>query len=234
MAKFIAPSYEIITPQTAEDGVALLRHIERFSRISHRSEDSMTADSWKRIIKFVLIDKGDWSVAEHSIASVIMRLSRGITHELVRHRIASYTQESTRFVNYGKKDKEKNQMEFVLPLELTEQPGRTWTQTQADALKDFEQGCWEDEARYHRQLARGITPQVARDGLPHALASTIAITMNLRSWRHIFMMRSTKETHDDFRRVLDKVFVDFKERIPIIYDDIEAGLKQSESLSKPR
>lgn len=238
MARFIAPSYEIVTPKTSEEGVALLRRVEEFSRISHRSEDLMTDDSWKRFIKFVVVEKGDWSVAEHCIASVRMRLSRGITHELVRHRIASYTQESTRFVNYGKKDREGNlvrpHMEFVLPLSLTRRDGEPWTRDQVDALLDFEEGCKSEEARYHRQIARGVKPQIARDGLPHALASTVAVTMNLRGWRHIFMMRSTKETHEDFRRVLDSVLVDFKSRIPILYDDIEAGLKQSESLSKPR
>jgi thymidylate synthase (FAD) len=234
MAKFIAPSYEIVNPKTVEDGIELLRHVEHLARISHRSEDAQTPDSWKRIIEAVVSVKGDWSVAEHSIACVIMRLSRGIANELVRHRIASYTQESTRFVNYGKKDKNQNQMEFVLPLEYTRQEGETWTQNQTDALLDFEEGCKTEEARYHRQLGRGVKPQVARDGLPLALASTIAITMNLRSWRQLFMMRSTKETHEDFRRVLDQVLVDFKQRIPIIYDDIEAGLKQSVSLSKPR
>jgi thymidylate synthase (FAD) len=237
MAKFIPPSYEIITPKTEEEGIALLKHVEHLSRISHRSEDQMTEDTWKRLIKAILVDKGDWSVAEHSIACVIMRLSRSIANELVRHRIASYTQESTRFVNYGKKDKVTGRvpdMEFILPLEFTKQPGETWAQNQVDALLDYEEGCKTEEARYHRQLARGVKPQVAREGLPLGLASTIAITMNLRSWRHIFMMRSTKETHEDFRRVLDQVLVDFKARIPIIYDDIEAGLKQSVSLSKPR
>lgn len=238
MAKFIAPWYQIVNPKTYEEGVALLRHVEYFSRISHRSEDAMTDDSWKRLLRAIVLEKGDWSVVEHSIASVIMRLSRGITHELVRHRIASYTQESTRFVNYGKKDQAGNlvrpHMEFILPLEYTRQEGEAWTQNQVDALLDFEEGCKTEEARYHRQLGRGVKPQVARDGLPHALASTIAITMNLRSWRQIFMMRSTKETHEDFRRVLDQVLEDFKTRIPILYEDIEPGLKQSVSLAKPR
>src|SRR5271163_200874 len=236
MAKFIAPSYEIVSPKTVEEGIALLRHVEALSRISHRSEDLMTEDTWKRLIKAILMDKGDWSVAEHSIACVKMRLSRGIANELVRHRIASYTQGSTRFVNYGKKDKTTGRekgIEFVLPLEFTKQEGVAWTQNQVDAILDFEEGCKTEEARYHRQLARGIKPQVARDGLPLALASTIAVTMNLRSWRQLFMMRSTKETHEDFRRVLDQVLVDFKARIPIIYDDLEVGLKQSISLSKP-
>lgn len=235
MARFIAPWYEIVNPKTPEEGVSLLRHIEHFSRISHRSEDAMTEDSWKRLLRSAVLEKGDWSVVEHSIASVIMRLSRGITHELVRHRIASYTQESTRFVNYGKKDQDGNlvrpHMEFILPLEYTRQEGDTWTQNQVDALLDFEEGCKTEEARYHRQLGRGVKPQVARDGLPHALASTIAITMNLRSWRHIFLMRTSRETHEDFRRILDQVLVDFQERIPILYEDIEPGKKQSIALA---
>src|SRR5271157_1383779 len=103
MAKFISPSVEIIDPATEEQGVALLRRIEQFSRISHRSEDLMKEDSWLKFIKFVVMDKGDWSVVEHASAAVVFRTNRGITHEWVRHRLFSYTQESTRFVNYEKK-----------------------------------------------------------------------------------------------------------------------------------
>src|SRR5580693_3290436 len=88
---------------TSDMGTLLLKHIEWCARISHRSEDAVTNDSWKRIIQAVVLDHGDWSVVEHASVSVDAYVDRGITHEWVRHRLFSYTQESTRFVNYEKK-----------------------------------------------------------------------------------------------------------------------------------
>ncbi len=231
MAKFIEPSATIITPANCEEGIAMLRFIENFSRISHRSEDRMTLDSWRRFISFVVLEKGDWSVTEHVNASVVMRISRGITHELVRHRIASYTQESTRFVNYGKREGE---MEFILPSDFIKKPGDPWTNEELDARRDFEEGCQNEEARYLRQIARGVKPQVARDGLPHALASTIAVTMNLRSWHQILSIRTTRETHPDFRRVTEPLLQEFKTRVPILFENIIAGRKQSEAMAVNR
>jgi thymidylate synthase (FAD) len=229
MAKFISPSTKIITPANEEEGIALLRRVEEFARISHRSEDRMTDESWLKFIHFVVMEKGDWSVTEHANAAVVFRTNRGITHELVRHRIASYTQESTRFVNYAK----RGEMEFITPLMFDRDP-MDLTRTEVEAWEDFKQGCAEAEQRYLRQIARGIKPQVARDGLPHALASTIAVTMNLRTWRHLFMMRTSKETHPEFRRLTEPLLLDFQKRIPILFEDIVPGYKQSEAQSKPR
>lgn len=214
----------------------MLKRIEEFARISHRSEDRITSDSWNKFIRFVVMEKGDWSVTEHISAWVVFRVSRGITHEFVRHRIASYTQESTRFCNYAKKGPDgetTRDMEFIIPLDF-DKASVDMTATEVEAWKDYQQGCIEAEQRYLRQIGRGVKPQVARDGLPHGLASTIAVTMNLRTWRHLFMMRTSKETHPDFRRVLEPLLHDFQERIPILFDDITPGLKQSEAQSKPR
>src|SRR5882672_10993590 len=107
--KSIEPSFQILRPESQLDGVQALMFIERMARISHRSEDRQTGDSWQRFIKFVVMDKGDWSVVEHASATVIFRVDRGITHELVRHRLFSFTQESTRFVRYH------GSMEFIVP-----------------------------------------------------------------------------------------------------------------------
>jgi thymidylate synthase (FAD) len=115
----IEPSFEILTPfgpLTKEMGVQMLQFIERMSRISHRSEDKQTEDSWQRFIKAVVLKHGDWSVVEHCSLTVILRVDRGVTHEMVRHRLFSFTQESTRFVNYGKRE-----LEFILPAELRDE-----------------------------------------------------------------------------------------------------------------
>ena len=88
---------------TQDDGINLLKHVEWCARISHRSEDAVSLNSWKRIIQAVVLDHGDWSVTEHASVTVDAYVDRGITHEWVRHRLFAFTQESTRFVSYAKK-----------------------------------------------------------------------------------------------------------------------------------
>src|SRR5882724_832095 len=105
--RIISPSFEILTPfgpLTEAIGVQMLQFIERMSRISHRSEDRQTPTSWEKFLDAVVISRGDWSVTEHCSLTVLFRVDRGCTHEIVRHRLFSFTQESTRFVNYAKKD----------------------------------------------------------------------------------------------------------------------------------
>jgi thymidylate synthase (FAD) len=219
--KIIEPSFEIINPVDRAAGVGMLRAVERYARISHRSEDTQTPETWERFIKAVVLDRGDWSVAEHVVATVIARVDRGVSHEWVRHRIGSYTQESTRFVNYNKREIEVIQPEGIegtaVKLDLT------WRDSIAIAC-----------AAYSNLLHHGIAPQIARSVLPNALATTIAVTYNLRSWRQFFMMRTTRETHPDFRRITIPMLEEFKRRIPLLYDDIVPEEKQSISLSRPR
>lgn len=217
--KIIAPSFKIVTPLDHFDGVRLLRDIEYYARISHRSEDAQTDDSWKRFIKAVVIDKGDWSVTEHVFATVIARIDRGVSHEWVRHRIGSYTQESTRFVNY----KKVGEIEVIKPEGLDENFISPWEESIAKS-------CW----AYTVLMDRKASPQMARSVLPNALATTLAITYNLRSWRQFFMMRTTRETHPDFRRTSIPLLAEFKNRIPLLFDDIVPEEKQSISLSRPR
>jgi thymidylate synthase (FAD) len=217
--KLISPTFDIVNPESQNAGVAMLRRIETFARISHRSEDRQTADSWERFIQAVVLQHGDWSVTEHCSATVIFRLDRGVTHELVRHRIGAYTQESTRFVNYGNKE-----IEFIVPEFADNEI----------AFKSWQNSVSEAEVSYKLLLKYGAAPQIARSVLPNATASTIAVTYNLRNWRHVFMMRTTKETHPDLRRVMIPLLQEFQQRIPLLYDDIEPELKQSISQSRPR
>lgn len=225
--KVIQSSYEILTPADRTQGLTQLQFIEKMARISHRSEDSQTADTWERFIKAVVMDKGDWSVTEHAYASVVLRVDRGVTHELVRHRLCSFTQESTRFVNYLK----KGEMEFIEPSwpDTLGGPDQLykWRYNWRSAVADA-------EASYNTLVADGLPPELARSVLPNALAATIACTSNLRNWRHFFMMRTTKETHRDVRRVTIPLLGQFQERIPILFDDIVPMQKQSIALSKPK
>lgn len=221
--KIIEPSFKLSTPFTGDglsmsDGIKLLGFIERQARISHRSEEKQTPDSWLRFIKAVVLEHGDWSVVEHASITATITTDRGITHELVRHRLFSFTQESTRFVRY------KQELKFIYPANAPREGcSANWDLTL--------QKC---EDTYHELLEQGWRPQEARSVLPNALASTIAVTGNLRNWRHLFIMRTSRETHPDFKRITIPMLAEFQRVVPILYDDIKPEQRQIENLRLPR
>jgi thymidylate synthase (FAD) len=217
----IDPSIEVLNPVSLNHGIEMLKFIEKLGRISHRSEDKQTSDSWKKFIKAVVIDHGDMSIIEHSSASVMFRMDRAICMEMVRHRLFSYTMESTRFVS-GRKSY-PNGLEFIMPINLCKD--KEWR---------FRNSCILAEEHYLNMLDEGVRPQEARSVLPNSLAATIAVTGNLRNWRHFLLMRTSKETHPDFRRVTIPLLAEFKNRIPLLYDDIEPEQRQIDNLKKAR
>jgi thymidylate synthase (FAD) len=210
-------------------GISALRFIEWCGRISHRSEEAQTDESWERFIKAVVFDHGDWSIVEHASATVDMLVDRGITHEVVRHRLFSFTQESTRFVNYEK----KMPPSFIRPpwIVPSDAMGFTDDPRVTDAWESLIQ---HSEQAYCEMLKCGCPPQIARSVFPNALASRIIITGNLRNWRHFFIMRTTKEAHPQMREVTIPLLAEFKSMIPILFDDIEPMAKQSESMKRMR
>jgi thymidylate synthase (FAD) len=221
--KIIEPSATLIRPQTPENGIIALKAIESMARISHKSEERQTDDSWKRFLEAVVLQHGDWSVVEHGVASVLFRVDRGITHELVRHRLFSFTQESTRFVN-GRKSYPEG-LEFIKPLVF------------AEGTEVFDQWAWsmtDAERRYFDMLEMGTRPQEARAVLPNSLAATIGMTGNFRSWRHFLIMRTTKETHPDMLRVTVPLLRTFQERIPLLFADIFPGYRQIYNMRLPQ
>ena len=218
-ARLIGPTLPT-DPFLLEDGIRCLRRIEYFGRISHRSEDAQTPTSWERFLKTVVFEHGDWSIVEHASVTVDMLVDRGITHELVRHRLFSFTQESTMFVNYEK----KMPPSFIKPPLLVE--GRQ--------ERDWYQAIERVESMYKALILDGCAPQIARSVFPNALASRIIISGNLRNWRHFFIMRTTKEAHPQMRQVTIPLLREFQEKIPILYDDIEPNAKQSESMKRMR
>ena len=225
--KIIQPSFKLSTPYngelTREDGIKMLRFIEGQARISHRSEEKQTSDSWEKFLQAVVIGHGDWSVTEHASVTATIRTDRGITHEIVRHRLFSFTQESTRFVRYSTADKSDHKFEFLMPSGFL---------TDLKSIVMFEDHCKDSENLYNYILDRGGRPQEARSVIPNALAATISVTGNLRSWRWFLLARTTKETHPDFRRVSDPMLAEFKKVVPLLYDDIEAGARQIDNARK--
>lgn len=180
-----------------------LKMIEWCGRVSWKSEDKTTADSAPRFVKMILSAQHE-SVIEHVSATVKFVVDRGISHEIVRHRIASYTQESTRYVNYQKKG-----IQFIEPPGLTPEGRNLWTRAMGVA-----------EACYLQMIDQGIKPQIARSVLPNALKTEVIMTANLRTWRHFFKLRTAKGAHPQIREVAIPLLEDFKRQYPVIFDDI--------------
>ena len=206
---------------TRENGITALQRIEWCGRISHRTEEAQTQDSWQRFIKAVVLEHGDWSIVEHVSVTVDFLVDRGITHELVRHRLFSFTQESTRFVNYEKK----------MPP--------SFIQPEAIETKSANEFIWQNainfaEKAYIALLKGGCSPQIARSVFPNALASRILVSGNLRNWRHFLIMRTTKESHPQMREVTIPLLAEFKEKIPLFFDDIEPNQRQALAIQKTR
>jgi thymidylate synthase (FAD) len=203
---------------TKKHGIALLRKIEWCGRISHRSEEKMTDISYRRFIQAVVLDHGDWSIVEHATVTTDWDVDRGVQQEHTRHRPASYTIESTRFVNYAKGEPAR----FIEPPEFKSEASRLlWTATMQRA-----------EDGYLELLSMGEAPQIARDAFPLALAGRIITTSNLRMWRHLLLMRTTRETHPKFRHVSIPLLAEFQQKIPILFDDIVPMARQKDNMEK--
>lgn len=215
----IQPYARLTDVLNENDGIRLLRKIEWAARVSHRSEDAQTDVSYERFLRAVVLQKGDWSVVEHASATVDAVVDRGITHEWVRHRIGAYTQSSTRFINHEK----KIPPQFVVPLGITEGQFVTWRFAMEAA-----------EQHYTSLIRSGQAPQIARSVLPNSLSARLVVTYNLRNWRHFFLMRTTRETHPQFREVTILLLKEFQERIPLLYEDIEPLAAQADNVRMAR
>ena len=187
------------------DSSKILKDLERYGRVCYKSEHLITEDSAKEFIGRIL-KSGHESVIEHVSITVRVICDRGVTHEIVRHRIASYSQESTRYCNYCKKG-----IEFIEPIFFVEDKEKydLWLSAVATC-----------EAVYNKLIEAGATPQEARSVLPNSLKTEIVITYNLREWRHFFRLRCSKAAHPQMREVACAILKDFKKRIPVIFDDI--------------
>ena len=204
--KIIRPYFII---EDSIDGEEILRRIERAGRTAYKSEHKITPDSAEKFVKMIL-DLGHESVIEHEKVTVRVICDRGISHEIVRHRIASYTQESTRFCNYSK-GRFGNEITVIKPCFWDD--GSEEYKIWRDAMENAERA-------YMELIKLGAKPEEARSVLPNSLKTEIVITMNLREWRHFFKLRTSKRAHPQMREVATSLLQAFKERIPVIFDDI--------------
>lgn len=221
--KIIAASYSILSEI---DGKKLIKNIERAGRTCYKSESNITDESAANFVK-MLLDRGHESVIEHEKISVLFVCDRGVSHELVRHRIASFSQESTRYCNYSK-DKYGNQLTFIQPnwisdkdIELLSKINE-YTYPQLDSHNSFAwyAACKQAENAYLLLIKEGWKPEQARSVLPNSLKTEIVITANLREWRTIFKQRTAKAAHPQMRELMCPLLADLKILIPVIFDDI--------------
>lgn len=231
--RIIEPSYEILT-EISEGGIKELQHIEKIGRVCYKSEDKITEDgeSAKKFVK-MLIDRTHEAMIEHSSMSVKFTVDRGVSHELVRHRIASFAQESTRYCNYSK-DKFDNGITFIKPDWCKEDIKGTYKiiwegrygESDKSVPRDKATSWWFwhmalAERDYLKLIENGWTPQEARSVLPNSTKTEITITANYREWRNFFKLRTAKTAHPSMREVTIPLLKELKTRLPIIFDDIE-------------
>lgn len=221
--RIIEPSYEILT-EISEGGIKELQHIEKIGRVCYKSEDKITEDgeSAKKFVK-MLIDRGHEAMIEHSSLSVKFTVDRGVSHELVRHRIASFAQESTRYCNYSldKFGNEINVIEIDGGIEHDAKM-KNMSTLERNAIEDEWASAMEDAERHYIKLMEmGATPQIARSVLPNSTKTEITITANYREWRNFFKLRTAKAAHPQMQEVTRPLLNELKTRLPIIFDDIE-------------
>lgn len=185
----VTPAFTTLQPASRAEAVAALQRVEAAGRVCYKSEERTTEESYARFVR-MLVQRGHWSVLEHASLTARLVTNRGVTHELVRHRVASFSQESTRYCNYGQ-EKFGHAISVVAPPELEDEALATWRTAMAAA-----------EAAYLEFLRRGVAPEVARGVLPHDLKTELVITANLREWHHLFAVRCAPAAHPHARHLL--------------------------------
>ena len=205
--KVIKPSYKI---ESKIDGDEILRHLEQAIRVCYKSEDKIDDNSHKKIIKHIL-NLNHESTLEHHSLTVKFICNRGFTHEMVRHRLCSFSQESTRYCNYSK-DKFGSELTFIEPTHWW-----SWPEDQKDI---WLVAMGSAEKYYLGGINAGMRAQDARGMLPIDIKTEIVVTANLRQWRHVLRLRTANAAHPSMRQLMRLLLIDFKEAIPIIFDDI--------------
>ena len=229
--KIVEPKYEILT-DISEGGIKELQQIERVARICYKSEDKITPDgeSAKKLVGF-LVKQGHEAMLEHSQLSVLFTCDRGIANELVRHRIASFAQESTRYCNYAG-EKFGGELSFIRPHYIPCEPKEKAIKTasSSEELKKLETdyqihnawfwACDDAEKSYKTLMANGMRPEQARCVLPLCLKTEIVVTANYREWRNIFKLRTPVAAHPQMRELMCPLLLDVQKKIPVVFDDI--------------
>jgi thymidylate synthase (FAD) len=204
--KIIEPYFII---ESFLDGDSIIKHIEKTGRTAYKSEDKISPDSAKEFVNMIT-QRRHYSVIEHFNITVRVICDRGVSHEIVRHRLASYTQESTRYCNYTQ-GKFGNEITVIKPC--------FWKENDTKYII-WEASILQAENAYNKLIEQGATPQEARSVLPNSLKTEIVITMNLREWKHFFSLRTSEAAHPQMREIAIPLLNEFRKKIPIIFDEL--------------
>jgi len=208
--KIVKAGYEILTPVDAKQ---ILEHLERCGRVCYKSEDKITENSAEKFLRGI-IRRGHKSVLEHASFTVRFIVDRGVSHEIVRSRLASYSQESTRYCNYGD-GRFQQEITVVLPPSMDGKIAYTF----------WYDSCKKAEVAYFDLLDQGYAPQIARSVLPNSLKTEVIMTANIREWRHFLKLRTAPEAHPQMREVTIPLLEELQMRLPVLFEDISEEAK---------
>ena len=206
LMRIIVPSFEFIDDINGDE---ILKKIEVCGRVCYKSEVKISDTSSRNFVSNI-IKSGHESVIEHEKVSVRIICDRGVSHEIVRHRIASYSQESTRYCNYSS-DKFDNQLTFIKPI--------FWDENSLE-YQLWYNNMSQIETSYNKLIDMGAKPEQARSILPNSIKTEIIVSMNLREWRHFFKLRTSLKAHPQMREIAVPLLEEFKSKIPVIFDDV--------------
>lgn len=195
------------------DGEAILKKIERVARVCYKSEAKAGEGTAEKLVRSLIKSKHE-AMLEHYSFSVLFTVDRGVSHELVRHRVASFAQESTRYCNYSKGD-------FGAEITVIEP---CYLLALSDGYTEWRKAVEAAEKQYFELLTIGHSPQEARAVLPNSLKTEIVVTANLREWRHILSLRAVGTTgnpHPQMKEVMIPLLKELRERVPVIFEDLE-------------
>lgn len=204
--KIIAPCVELVNPVDAQ---TLYATIEKAGRVCYKSEDKITEGSSEKFIRGIL-KSGHEAVIEHGVITVKITTDRGVSHEIVRHRLASYCQESTRYCNYSK-GKYDGEITVIRPSTIK--------------FGSYEYSLWEQamascEKVYMLMIDAGMTAQQARAVLPNSLKTEVVMTANVREWRHFLKLRTAPAAHPDMQEVACMVRKLLTDKYPVLFEDL--------------
>ncbi len=202
--KIIEPYFEILN---MADGEEICKLLELAARTCYKSENKI-ADGTSHDLLRRLLKTGHESVIEHASVSVRIVCDRGITHEIVRHRLCSFSQESTRYANYSR-EKFGKEIVVIKPFFWDE------NSSQYKEWKNAMKAC---EQAYLKLIENGAKPQEARSVLPNSLKTDIIVTANIREWRHIFNLRCSAASHPQMRQIMLPMLKEFHSRIPVLFE----------------
>ncbi len=201
--KIIEQSAKIITDINTEN---VYKFLESIGRVCYKSNDKITTGSAEKFID-AIVKSGHESVIEHFNISIFIICDRGVSHEIVRHRLASYSQESTRYCNYSK-EKFGNELTFIKPC--------FWNENSKE-YKIWKETMGYIEAVYLQLIGNGASPEEARSVLPNSLKTELTMTANLREWRHFLQLRTSEKAHPQMREVANIIKSLLNSKLPIIF-----------------